>query len=73
MKLHFPWPEVAKALNEVRAATVVKTLYAQITRKGLYGWSAIRASTSCPTRRVRRAPSPMQGNAIRRNRMTGGM
>ena len=36
MKLHFPWPEVAKALDEVRAATIVRPLYEQITGKGLW-------------------------------------
>ena len=36
MKLHFPWPEVAKALDEVRAATVVNPLYEQVTGKGLW-------------------------------------
>jgi hypothetical protein len=36
MKLHFPWPEVAKALDEVRAATVVRPLYGQVTGKGLW-------------------------------------
>jgi len=36
MKLHFPWPEVAKALDEVRAATVAKTLYGTVTGKGLW-------------------------------------
>jgi len=36
MKLHFPWPEVAKALAEVRAATVVRLLYEQATGKGLW-------------------------------------
>ena len=36
MKLHFPWPEVAKALDEVRAATVVKPLYGTDTGKGLW-------------------------------------
>jgi hypothetical protein len=36
MKLHFPWPQVAKALDEVRAATVVKPLYEQVTGKGLW-------------------------------------
>ena len=36
MKLHFPWSEVAKALDEVRAATVVKPLYEQVTGKGLW-------------------------------------
>jgi len=36
MKLHFPWPEVAKALDEVRAATVVRTLYDRVTGKGLW-------------------------------------
>ena len=36
MKLHFPWPEVAKILEEVRAATVVNPLYEQATGKGLW-------------------------------------
>ena len=36
MKLHFPWSEVAKALDEVRAATVVKPLYGKETGKGLW-------------------------------------
>ena len=36
MKLHFPWSEVAKALDEVRAATVVRPLYEQVTGKGLW-------------------------------------
>ena len=36
MKLHFPWPEVAKALDEVRAATVLKPLYGNVTGKGLW-------------------------------------
>jgi hypothetical protein len=36
MKLHFPWPEVAKILDEVRAATVVKPLYDHVTGKGLW-------------------------------------
>lgn len=36
MKLHFPWPEVAKALDEVRAATIVRPLYEQVTGKGLW-------------------------------------
>ena len=36
MKLHFPWPEVVKALAEVRAATVVRPLYEQVTGKGLW-------------------------------------
>jgi hypothetical protein len=36
MKLHFPWPEVAKVLDEVRAATVVKPLYQRVTGKGLW-------------------------------------
>jgi len=36
MKLHFPWPEVAKILDEVRAATAVKPLYERVTGKGLW-------------------------------------
>lgn len=36
MKLHFPWPEGAKALDEVRAATIVRPLYEQVTGKGLW-------------------------------------
>jgi len=36
MKLHFPWPEVAKALDEIRAATVVRPLYGKDTGKGLW-------------------------------------
>lgn len=36
MELHFPWPEVAKALAELRAATVVRLLYEQATGKGLW-------------------------------------
>jgi hypothetical protein len=36
MKLHFPWSDVAKALDEVRAATVVRPLYEKITGKGLW-------------------------------------
>jgi hypothetical protein len=36
MKLHFPWPQVAKALDEVRAATVVRPLYERVTGKGLW-------------------------------------
>jgi Protein of unknown function (DUF3085) len=36
MKLHFPWSKVAKALSEVRAATVVKPLYGEDTGKGLW-------------------------------------
>jgi hypothetical protein len=36
MKLHFPWPEVAKILDEVRAATVVNPLYGTVTGKGLW-------------------------------------
>ena len=36
MKLNFPWAQVAKALDEVRAATVVKPLYEQVTGKGLW-------------------------------------
>jgi hypothetical protein len=36
MKLHFPWPEVATALSEVRAATVVRPLYGKVAGKGLW-------------------------------------
>jgi hypothetical protein len=36
MKLHFPWPEVATILGEVRVATVVKPLYGNITGKGVW-------------------------------------
>jgi hypothetical protein len=36
MKLHFPWPEVTKALDEVRAATIIQPLYGNITGKGLW-------------------------------------
>jgi hypothetical protein len=36
MKLHFRWPDVARALDEVRAATVVRPLYEQVTGKGLW-------------------------------------
>jgi hypothetical protein len=36
MKLHFPWPEVANALDEVRVATVVTPLYGKDTGKGLW-------------------------------------
>jgi hypothetical protein len=36
MKLHFPWPEVVTALDEVRAATVVRPLYGKVTGKGLW-------------------------------------
>jgi hypothetical protein len=36
MKLHFPWPEGAKILNEVRAATIVNPLYGTETGKGLW-------------------------------------
>jgi len=36
MKLHFPWPEVAKALSEVREATLVRSLYGKVTGKGLW-------------------------------------
>jgi hypothetical protein len=36
MKLHFPWPDVAKLLDEVRTATVVNPLYEQVTGKGLW-------------------------------------
>jgi hypothetical protein len=36
MKLHFPWAEVSKALDEVRAASGVKTLYGTDTGPGLW-------------------------------------
>ena len=36
MKLHFPWPDVAKLLDEVRAARTAKPLYEQVTGKGLW-------------------------------------
>jgi hypothetical protein len=36
MKLHFSWAEVAKIIDEVRAATVVNPLYEQVTGKGLW-------------------------------------
>jgi hypothetical protein len=36
MKLHFSWPEVAKALDEIRAAKIVRPLYGKITGKGLW-------------------------------------
>jgi len=36
MKLHFPWPEVAKILDEVRAAKRAKPLYGEKTGKGLW-------------------------------------
>jgi len=36
MKLHFPWPEVAKLLDEVRAAKTAKPLYGKKTGKGLW-------------------------------------
>lgn len=36
MKLHFLWPEVAKLLDEVRAAAKAKSLYGKKTGKGLW-------------------------------------
>jgi hypothetical protein len=36
MKLHFPWAEVSKALDEVRTATAVQTLYGNDTGPGLW-------------------------------------
>ena len=36
MKLHFPWDEIEKALQEVRTATTVRPLYGNDTGKGLW-------------------------------------
>lgn len=36
MKLHFPWPAVEQALEILRAASVVRTLYDQDTGKGFW-------------------------------------
>ncbi len=36
MKLHFPWPEIEQALEELRNAGTVRTLYDQDTGKGLW-------------------------------------
>jgi Protein of unknown function (DUF3085) len=36
MNLHFPWSGVTKALAELRAATEVRTLYADVTGPGLW-------------------------------------
>jgi hypothetical protein len=52
----FPWPEVAKALDELRAATVVRPLYEQVTGKGL--WLAgddgvyLMPNAAAPTRTI---------------------
>ena len=36
MKLHFPWPAVEQALETLRAAGAVRTLYDQDTGKGFW-------------------------------------
>src|SRR3984885_946579 len=36
MKLHFPWADVSKALDEVRSATGIRPLYGTDTGPGLW-------------------------------------
>ena len=36
MKLHFPWNEIEKLIEEVDTATIARTLYEEETGKGLW-------------------------------------
>lgn len=36
MKLHFPWNEIEKLIEEVNTATTAKSLYEEVTGKGLW-------------------------------------